>query len=398
MKNKDGFTIIELLAVIAIIAILAVVTVPTVLQVIEKSRKGTAGNSAYGLINAAKNYYGAEMADNAVDTPVTFNFPADANKLSTKGGVPDSGALTIDPDGRITLAVIYGNYCTTKTKLVDKVTVTPKKTTCVAGISENLITNGAGEMKNNKNFSSFTYNSDNSFSITSSAVGTLYSDEFIPVDTSKKYEASLDIKSSNASASYYAGIAEFDIDKMAISVNHVMYINNSLTTLAKDLNKGDKVVYLTSAAGFANSASLPTYQLGLIFWNYKDSTGYQYPALTYSRYAYLNLFTYSNINKTNNTITLTSPWGGPAMKAGTKLSQSNSGGSYNYSIINNTTATSSYVTKKGIISGEEYPNGVYTFAQFRPGTKYVKFLMLNNFNNQANTTTNIRNVSLKELQ
>lgn len=397
MKNKKGFTIIELLAVIAIIAILAVVTVPTVLDVITKSRKGTAQNSAYGLLNAAKNYYASEMADNAVDTPVVFNFPSDSNKLNTKGSSPDSGTLTINPDGRITLAVAYGSYCTTKTSDVDKVTVTPKKGDCTAGISENLITNGYGNAKNNSNFSSFTYNaSDNSFSKTSSTLVTLYSDEFIPVDTSKKYELSVDIKSSNTTATYYAGIAEYDIDKNNITSTMYMYLPNSLTTLARDLKKGDTVVYLNSTAGFNNSSSLPTYQLGFIFWNYKDSTGHQYLPLTYSRNAYLDLYTYSNINKTNNTITLKNSWTGNTIPAGTSVSQSSSGSTYNYSLLSNQKLTTSYTNRKAIITGVGNTGSNITL-QFRPGTKYVRFFIYNNYNSTANTTTNIRNVSLKEV-
>lgn len=131
MKNEYGFTLIELLAVIAIISILAVVTTPTVLKVVTKSQKGTAQNSAYGLINAAKNYYAAEMADYAVTNNVTFRFPEDSNKLKIKGDSPNSGTLIINPEGKITLAVVYGNYCVTKNSNVDKVTVTKKNGECV---------------------------------------------------------------------------------------------------------------------------------------------------------------------------------------------------------------------------------------------------------------------------
>ena len=54
--NKKGFTLIELLAVILILAIIALIAIPAVTNVIEDSKKRAAKDSAYGYIEAVKNY------------------------------------------------------------------------------------------------------------------------------------------------------------------------------------------------------------------------------------------------------------------------------------------------------------------------------------------------------
>ena len=76
---------------------------------------------------------------------------------------------------------------------------------------------------------------------------------------------------------------------------------------------------------------------GLIFWNYKDSTGYLYPPETYSGNVWLSLYDYSNINFEENTITLKSTWNKGTIKAGTKVSQSLDAATYNYQIFQNET-------------------------------------------------------------
>ena len=61
MKNKKGFTLLELLAVIVILAIIALIAVPIILNMIENARKGAAKDSAYGYIEAVENYQAYEM-------------------------------------------------------------------------------------------------------------------------------------------------------------------------------------------------------------------------------------------------------------------------------------------------------------------------------------------------
>lgn len=392
MKENKGFTLIELLTVIVVLGIISLIATPVVLNLVSSASKNTIKNSGEGLLKSAKTYYGMVLAEDPSISSKTFTFPTDAGVLDVKGDVPTSGTLTIDKDGNVSMAVIYQKkWCVTKDTSVDNVKVSELRSTCTVATADNLITNGYLELKNNTNFTRFTYDKNGYLTLTTR--GTYTSNEYIPVNTSKTYTQTVEAKSSNTTATYYMGLQEFDVDKKEISAYHVAYIDNTLTTLARDLKNGDTVIYLASTANFLNLSTTPTHQLGLIFWNYTDGTGKTWPELTYSRNAWLNLYLYTGINKTNNTITLKSPWANGTFKAGTKLSQSNSGG-YNYGLMANRTMSTGWTTYTNKISGEAR---LSNYQKFRFGTRYVRFLSLENYNNTASTTTNYRNITFKEV-
>jgi hypothetical protein len=164
-----------------------------------------------------------------------------------------------------------------------------------------------------------------------------------------------------------------------------MYIPNTRTTLTHDLKDGDTAIYLNDVSKFQVNSSTPTHQLGLIFWNYKDSTGYQYPEETYSRNSWLDLYLYTSVNTSNNTITLKTAWNHGTIPAGTSVNQSSAGSTYIYSLISNSLLTADWQFKKATISDIASPwNNDLTF---RYGTKYIRFLTMNNHNSVANTTT-----------
>ena len=56
MRNKKGFTLVELLAIIVILAIIAVITVPIVSKIIDESRRKAAKQSAQNYLYAVENY------------------------------------------------------------------------------------------------------------------------------------------------------------------------------------------------------------------------------------------------------------------------------------------------------------------------------------------------------
>lgn len=117
------------------------------------------------------------------------------------------------------------------------------------------------------------------------------------------------------------------------------YISNTLTYLTEDLNNGDTGVHLNDVSNYSKNSK------GLIFWNYTDSKGYTYPEETYSRNIQLDLYTYENIDKTNNTITLNETWNHGKIKKDTKLSQSLSGG-HNYGVLLNSSLNTSMTLYK----------------------------------------------------
>lgn len=85
MKNKNGFTLVELLAVISILAILIVATVPTVLDILGKSKQTLNEYDRETLVDSAK-YYITDIDLGAKDFLYPDNKPTDINgKTYTKG-------------------------------------------------------------------------------------------------------------------------------------------------------------------------------------------------------------------------------------------------------------------------------------------------------------------------
>ncbi len=273
------------------------------------------------------------------------------------------------------------------------------KTDITALVEGNLIVNGFGLNKDNYNFSQWTFNGTDkcdgfpSFIYTGTPASPLIPQYMIPIDISRTYEFSIFFK-GDSSKKLYIGWDEFDIDGKQISATYCMGFSASTTTLAKELKNGDTVVYLTSANGWTSTTY--THQLGLIFWNYKDSTGYQYPVGVYSRNAWTNLYTFDNVDKTNNTITLKSAWAYGTFPAGTSVSQSNSAG-HKYFKYQNSNYPSDWTEVVHTISGEE---ALYSFqsAKFNQAAKYARFIILHNYGGGTTTsTTSISRIRFRDV-
>jgi len=192
-------------------------------------------------------------------------------------------------------------------------------------------------------------------------------------------------------------VVGFDVDNLVISAPHHMWVTGSLTTLAQDLKPGDTTVYLTSAANWYNggTAGVSTHLRSFIFWNYKNSYGYEYPPETYSRNWYGNMWNPGGVNTTSNTITLITAWTGQLIPAGTKLSNGSSGGSYKYIALVGTkipTVWTSYSSN----FGELDLSGNNVSYKFAPGTAFCKIGWLWNYNSAAGEQAWITNLNFSK--
>lgn len=264
---------------------------------------------------------------------------------------------------------------------------------------ENLVVNGDLSYKNNTNFSGFTYVAEEGtngyLTRTVNSASTRVMDQFIPVDSNKYYEIGFTAKTNNPTATHYIGFTTYNENKEGIKSAEVMYFDNTLTTLARDLNDGDEYVYLTDLTNWKKNTT-QTYYRGFIFWNYTDSTGYTYPELTYSKNYWSNLYENEGVEKENNRIKLISPWDKGYIPTGTKLSQSSAGNTYNFALRNKQTLTENYETYSAVIKGT---NTISTRAttKFDPGTRYIKFFIWQNNNNIANTTVDFKDIYIREV-
>ena len=295
-----------------------------------------------------------------------------------------------------------------------KGTLTKQDYPCSTNRGDNLFVNGDLSLKDNTNFSDFTYNSNGYLSKTTSSLSVNFNNLFIPVDIEKKYEYGVTVKTNNTQAKVYMGFTPIDIDHKVIVSNMYVFIPNTLTTLARDLNNGDNYIYLTDMTNW-NTTTTQTFQHGFIFWNYVDSTGYHYPELTYSRNAWSNL--YDNTTKevidgvevvTNNIeknievdgqivnrIKLKSAWNKGNIPAGTKLSQSNDQSTYSYVLVSGTNISSDWSNKTAII--QDVSTTTNQHNKFKNGQRYFKFMVMPNHNALSNVTTYYKDFYLREV-
>lgn len=277
-----------------------------------------------------------------------------------------------------------------------KTTVTTSEFPCSTLRGENLVVNGDLSYGSNANFPNLTYNNDGYLSKSGDTQSNiLLENQLHPVDVdNKSYALGLQVRTNNITSKNYLGFYEYDIDRKVIGPNQIMYLTSNEITLTQELKNGDEYIYLSDLSTWKTNAS-QTYQRGFIFWNYTDSTGYTYPPLTYSRNAWGNLYENENIDLANNRIKLTSAWNHGTFPVGTKLSQTNSGSTFNYVLIQNGAFQTNWMNLDNSVSGTQ--GGSLNNNKFRPGTKYIKFATLFNYNKVVGVTNNYKDFYLREI-
>lgn len=203
-----------------------------------------------------------------------------------------------------------------------------------------LVTNGSGTMGSNTNFSSLIFQQGDqpagtggAFYMTAQNAGG-FSDQLIPIDTTKKYLASIWAKQANpgVQAKFYLALDVHDVEGLAISTQHYMEQANTRTTLAAALKPGDTTVQLTSGANWKNNAGASSHLRNIIIWNYVDGFGKLWEPGTYSRNVIFNGYDDGKIS--GNVITLRAPYSGALVPAGTAVGNGSAGGTYLYPIAN----------------------------------------------------------------
>ncbi len=334
------------------------------------------------ITSKAKDYY----LNNSITSLVTIN----TSTLGVTNGI--SGNVYIKANGKVAFQGINENKCLVKRFHYDYSEYFNNSDVCNYDIYKNLIKNGYGEYGDNTNFSGFTYNAENNefFYVANTKYPKLVSDEYIDIDRNKKYNGSYDVKVSKNVVASYTGYASYDYDKNWISQNEVNVYSNTVTTLAKDLNPGDTEIYFSDLSNWRDDTN-QWYQRGIIFWGYKDGSGYIWPANTYSRNTYYGkngkeLFENEEIDKVNNKITLLNPWTGPTYQAGAEVSQKSGNWGYSY-VVSNSNLTTEYKTAK-------------YHSPFRAGTKYFQLVFLPNHDSSSRDEGSIlyiKNAVLEEV-
>lgn len=263
-----------------------------------------------------------------------------------------------------------------------------------------LVTNGTGLLKNNENFSQFTfdpaeaYSGFGSFKIAGSNQVTTM-DEVIPVDPNGTYEFSFATKIEDGSKTtkMYALVDCLDIDGSQILPMHV---KTYAVTLAEDLEAAsttikiipEDVAKLRAAAGWRWGSGELMY---IANGKYTSQTGYHYPEGTYSR----NILNGAGVANNKTTLSDDGTWVigsslvvSETIKAGRKLIVSFDGGVYSYWMTNVRDAVLTDVWQ--VFTLKEQMSKV-----LRPATATIKIGWWAN-RGQANTTY-ISNVSFRQV-
>lgn len=267
---------------------------------------------------------------------------------------------------------------------------------CSTMRGENLLINGDLSYNNNTNFSSFTYNNEGYISYTSSNAVQVANSNYIPVDIIRSsYNMGVTAKTNQTTSKNYLGFFSYDIDKKYISPRNILYKTSNEITLTQELKDGDQYVYLSDLSTWDKTTS-NSYERGIIFWNYEDSTGYVYPPFTYSQNVWSDIYENSNIDTANNRIKLKSAWDHGTFPVGTKVSQCTSGVAFNYNMAFAVNLPTNWTSYSGSVSGIT-PTGTANADMFRPGTKYIRFAVYHNYNTVANTTNYFKDIFIKEI-
>ncbi len=262
-----------------------------------------------------------------------------------------------------------------------------------SGPKLNLSRNGYVAALDNSNFTSLTRITDDYVSSIASFKGInqvyVESSDYIHIDPNKVFYQSGQFKSlkiGTISRSYY-GIRTYDKDKQYIDDRMTNHYVNTETELAQNLNVGDTIVYLKSAANWKKSTDSSSSYRFLGIYPYKD-----YPVYTYTR----NFYQFSDSNIINNTITLSSPYSGAFMPVGTKVANKYSGpGSYTYNTICNEVISNNWKEYSSTITGNYINSASHNI--FRYGTEYIKVMILLNWYNYSNDTILIDDIEFKDM-
>lgn len=255
---------------------------------------------------------------------------------------------------------------------------------------KNVITNGYGEMLNNYNFSGFTFDSSDcpsgcSGSFVCNTKTSKYTNEYIPLRRGSTLKLKYWVKNTT-SCTNYDFIAQYDSDKNEITYDNWHWVPGSTTYLTQPLNNGDTVVHLANVSVYKTTKDTSK---GFIIWNYKNSAGYEYPKETYSRNRYTSLWNNAStdINTTNNTITLKTAWNKGNIPAGTFISHYQAGNTYHYGNIGYKTTVDTWVEKSATFN-------TTTANSLSKGTAYIKIGWLINYSNVSGNIFKVSGVRL----
>jgi len=101
MKNKKGFTLIEVIVVLVILAIMAAILVPSMVGWINKAKEKTAVVEGRSMLLAAQTVASEAYASDSTATALTNTQETEAEKLADVGATFTNDSVTVS-NGKVT--------------------------------------------------------------------------------------------------------------------------------------------------------------------------------------------------------------------------------------------------------------------------------------------------------
>ena len=332
----------------------------------------------------------AALATNATSLTISgYGFDTNPGKDSVTFNNGATGTVTSASLTSLTVRVSGLTNLTSGTALEASVTVDGVSSATPVPVATVLSLSVSAELN------ATTFSGSNQVS-TQATYQSAQGDNFVSVNTSQTYQLSGWACSGNGQGGaydpanrQYFGFACYDSDKNPIEPYDVAKVAGATdTTLAQELKPGATTIVLTNANGWYSGST--SYERSLAWYGYKNSSGYVYPNYTYTRNVLQNAWNQGGI--TGNVITLSTPWAGPDLPAGTAVRNATSGASYNYAALYSGAVSAAWTQYTAAISGVEQ-NGALTPGVFWPGTTYIKPVILFNNQSQADNLVTWRDVS-----
>lgn len=126
---KNGFTLMEILAVIIVLAIIALITTPVVIQVISESSKNTFKSSVEELMHITQTDYSEYARTGSVTYSLNNNSltcPVCEEKITYTGNIEEGKGTIVNNNGQITSVNITNDQYQAKLDSKGKVVITDK--------------------------------------------------------------------------------------------------------------------------------------------------------------------------------------------------------------------------------------------------------------------------------
>lgn len=222
--------------------------------------------------------------------------------------------------------------------------------------------------------------------VTGGGGATAYSSDYIEIDPSNSYQMVAYLKtisngSSGNAAGGHVGFATYDKNKSFIDLRNCK--GQGDTTLTRAASPGDTTIYVADASGWSTSSS--GHQRGIILFGgqYPYSDGYSRYTVTSDAYATdaitdLGGGEYS-VTLNNGLGTYSDVLSGGSYPIGTYISNGVAGGTFSYALgaPNYPSTWTRYQTD--VFTGESRNSS----TPFRYGTKYIRFMILRNYNRRT---------------